>query len=69
MYDTPHPAYAQLQKVGREITGVIKPKAVVVVSAHWEAEEWAGGRDEGVEIGIAEEGELLYEWVSWLHVF
>jgi len=30
MFETAHPAYAQLQKVGREITQTVKPSAVVV---------------------------------------
>ena len=31
-----HPAYAKLAAVGREITTNVKPKAVVVFSAHWQ---------------------------------
>jgi aromatic ring-opening dioxygenase catalytic subunit (LigB family) len=37
MEDTAHPAYAKLQSIGREITQKVKPKGVVVFSAHWQA--------------------------------
>ncbi|KAL8701310.1 MAG: hypothetical protein Q9201_004981 [Fulgogasparrea decipioides] len=39
VYDTDHPAYAKLQSIGKEITEKVKPKAVVVFSAHWQAGE------------------------------
>lgn len=35
--DFDHPAYAKLQEIGKEITQKVKPKAVVVFSAHWQA--------------------------------
>lgn len=64
MYDTKHPAYSELQKLGKEITGpAVRPKAVVVVSAHWQAnddDDSAG--DEVVEVNFQEEdGGLIYE--------
>ncbi|KAI6985798.1 aromatic ring-opening dioxygenase LigB subunit [Hortaea werneckii] len=37
MEETSHPAYAQLQEIGREITQKVKPKAIIVISAHWQA--------------------------------
>jgi hypothetical protein len=37
MEDYDHPAYAKLQEIGKEITEKVKPKAVVVFSAHWQA--------------------------------
>ncbi|KAI7131945.1 hypothetical protein KC352_g31115, partial [Hortaea werneckii] len=37
MEETAHPAYAQLQEIGREITQKVKPKAIIVLSAHWQA--------------------------------
>ncbi|KAK1758483.1 Extradiol ring-cleavage dioxygenase, class III enzyme, subunit B [Echria macrotheca] len=37
-YNTAHPAYAVLQSIGREITQRVRPKAVVVFSAHWQPE-------------------------------
>jgi 4,5-DOPA dioxygenase extradiol len=55
MYDTAHPVYPRLQKIGHEITTVVKPKAVVVFSAHWQ-----GGK-ERVEVNTAEKTDLIYE--------
>ena len=57
MYDYEHPAYKKLQEIGREITTKVKPRAVVVFSAHWQ-----GGRDT-VEVNTAEITELIYEYV------
>jgi 4,5-DOPA dioxygenase extradiol len=37
MEDYDHPAYAKLQEIGKEITQKVRPKAVVVFSAHWQA--------------------------------
>ncbi|KAJ4138973.1 hypothetical protein NW765_002869 [Fusarium oxysporum] len=37
-YNTKHPVYPFLQQIGREITQKVKPKAVVVFSAHWMGE-------------------------------
>ncbi|KAF1824403.1 aromatic ring-opening dioxygenase LigB subunit [Dissoconium aciculare CBS 342.82] len=37
MEDYDHPAYSVLQTIGREITQKVKPKGVVVFSAHWQA--------------------------------
>lgn len=56
MYDSTHPAYDKIQDIGAEITADVKPKAVVVVSAHWEA-----STGEGVEINTAESTDLIYE--------
>jgi aromatic ring-opening dioxygenase catalytic subunit (LigB family) len=55
MYDIDHPAYKELGKIGREITTKVKPRAVVVFSAHWQA-----GRDT-VQVNMAEMTELIYE--------
>lgn len=56
MYDTAHPAFGKLQQIGAEITGNVKPKALVVLSAHWEA-----STEEGVEINTAESTDLVFE--------
>jgi aromatic ring-opening dioxygenase catalytic subunit (LigB family) len=56
-YDTEHPAYPILQQIGREITQQVKPKAVVVFSAHW-----SGGRDE-IYVNKDEQTDLIYEFV------
>jgi aromatic ring-opening dioxygenase catalytic subunit (LigB family) len=58
MYDHDHPAYKKLQEIGREITQKVKPRAVVVVSGHWQA-----GRDT-VQVNTAEMTELIYEYVQ-----
>lgn len=57
MYDREHPAYSKLGEIGREITGKVKPRAVVVFSAHWQA-----GRDT-IQVNTAEKTELIYEYV------
>jgi aromatic ring-opening dioxygenase catalytic subunit (LigB family) len=55
MYDVEHPAYKELGKIGKEITTKVKPRAVVVFSAHWQ-----GGVDT-VQVNTAEMTELIYE--------
>ncbi|KAK4133350.1 LigB-domain-containing protein [Trichocladium antarcticum] len=37
-YNTTHPVYPVLQAIGKEITQKVKPRAVVVFSAHWQAQ-------------------------------
>lgn len=59
MYDVDHPAYRKLGEIGREITTKVKPKAVVVFSAHWQA-----GRDT-IQVNTAEKTDLIYEYVSY----
>lgn len=58
MYETDHPAYAKLQEIGKEITTRVRPKAVVVFSAHWQA-----GRNK-IEVNTAERTDLIYEYVA-----
>ncbi|KAI2604726.1 LigB-domain-containing protein [Hypoxylon fragiforme] len=58
-YDTGHPAYPILQRIGREITEKVKPKAVVVFSGHWEAE-----RDR-IEVNSAEHTDLIYDFYGF----
>jgi len=58
MFDTQHPVYPVLQKIGQEITQKVKPKAIVVFSAHWEA----GPRN--IEVNTAVTNDLIYESVS-----
>jgi len=59
MEDTNHPAYARLAAVGREITTKIKPKAVVVFSAHWQ-----GGLNK-IKINVAEQTDLIYDFYGF----
>jgi hypothetical protein len=56
MEDYDHPAYAKLQEIGKEITQKVKPKAVVVFSAHWQA-----GRN-SIEVNVAENTSLIYDF-------
>jgi aromatic ring-opening dioxygenase catalytic subunit (LigB family) len=57
--DFDHPAYAQLQKLGKEITQTIKPKAVVVFSAHWQ------GEPKTIEVNTAESMGLIYDFYGF----
>ncbi|KAK4550870.1 hypothetical protein LTR36_000450 [Oleoguttula mirabilis] len=59
MEETQHPAYAKLQEIGREITQKVKPKAVVVFSAHWQ-----GDRDT-IEVNTAESMGLIYDFYGF----
>jgi 4,5-DOPA dioxygenase extradiol len=59
MYDISHPVYPKLQEIGREITQQVKPKAVVVFSAHWQ------GKPNVIEINTAENTDLIYEYVRY----
>lgn len=58
MFDTEHPARKHLERVGKEITEKVKPKAVIVFSAHWQA-----GKSH-VEVNTAEITDLIYEYVG-----
>lgn len=62
-YNTRHPAFPVLQQIGREITQKVKPKAVVVFSAHWQ-----GGPNE-IHVNKDENAELIYEYDSNTHAF
>ncbi|CAL5868969.1 uncharacterized protein PFLUO_LOCUS3197 [Penicillium psychrofluorescens] len=59
MYDTEHPAYYKLAEIGREITHKVKPRAVVVFSAHWQ-----GGRDT-IHVNTAEMTDLIYDFYGF----
>ncbi|KAG8528720.1 uncharacterized protein KY384_006407 [Bacidia gigantensis] len=56
MHDIHHPAYKKLEQIGREITTVVKPKAVIVLSAHWQAT----ARDT-IEINTSNTMDLIYD--------
>jgi 4,5-DOPA dioxygenase extradiol len=60
MYDKAHPAFSQLQKLGLEITQKVKPKAIVVFSAHWQAD-----KKNTIEVNEAEETELIYDFFGF----
>lgn len=59
MEDTHHPAYAQLQRIGKDITQKIRPKAVVVFSAHWQ------GQPKTIEVNTAESMGLIYDFYGF----
>ncbi|KAI9838922.1 MAG: hypothetical protein M1819_004130 [Sarea resinae] len=59
MYEHDHPAYAKLQQIGKEVTTKVKPKAVVVFSAHWQA-----GKSK-IEVNEAEMTELIYDFYGF----
>lgn len=59
MYDQKHPVFSKLQNIGREITQIVKPKAVVVFSAHWQ------GEPDVIEVNTSENTDLIYEYVSF----
>lgn len=57
MYEKEHPVYPVLQSMGQEITKKIKPKAVVVFSAHWQA------KPDLIQLNNAVDTDLIYECV------
>ncbi|KAB5560276.1 Extradiol ring-cleavage dioxygenase, class III enzyme, subunit B [Coniochaeta sp. 2T2.1] len=57
-YETKHPAFPVLQSIGKEITHM-KPTAVVVFSAHWQA-----GRN-SIEVNSAESTDLIYDFYGF----
>ncbi|KAL3473519.1 putative aromatic ring-opening dioxygenase LigB subunit [Aspergillus californicus] len=59
MYNVDHPAHKELGRIGREITTKVKPRAVVVFSAHWQA-----GADT-VQVNTAEMTELIYDFYGF----
>ncbi|KAL2042730.1 hypothetical protein N7G274_004489 [Stereocaulon virgatum] len=60
MYNTDHPVYSKLQEIGKEITTKVKPKAVVVFSAHWQAE----GTNK-IMINTKEKNDLIYDFYGF----
>ncbi|KIV84775.1 hypothetical protein PV11_00533 [Exophiala sideris] len=54
-----HPAYHQLAAVGREITTIVKPKAVVVFSAHWQ------DSPNSISVNTAEHTDLIYDFYNF----
>jgi 4,5-DOPA dioxygenase extradiol len=79
MFDTTHPVYPQLQSIGREIRDKVKPRAILVVSAHWQADVspttsssgGGGGGNSGiqrrlaVEINTAAKTDLVYDFYGF----
>ncbi|KAI1144308.1 putative aromatic ring-opening dioxygenase LigB subunit [Hypoxylon sp. FL0543] len=59
MENTDHPAYAKLAEVGQEITTKVKPKAIVVFSAHWQ------GSPNKILVNVAEHTDLIYDFYGF----
>lgn len=51
-----HPAYRKLQEVGLEITQKVKPKAIVVFSAHWQPNPTA------LQVNVGEDEGIIYDF-------
>lgn len=60
MFEVDHAAHKKLREIGKEITSRVKPRGVVVFSAHWQAEK------DLIEVNTAENTELIYEYVKAL---
>lgn len=54
-----HPAFLKLSETGREITTKVKPKAVVVFSAHWQHGPTT------VAVNVAEKMDLIYDFYGF----
>ncbi|KAI1366646.1 Extradiol ring-cleavage dioxygenase, class III enzyme, subunit B [Xylaria arbuscula] len=59
MFDTEHPVYPVLQNMGQEITQKVKPKAIVVFSAHWEASP------NEIQVNTALMTDLIYDYYGF----
>lgn len=57
MYNKEHAVYPVLQNIGKEITQKVRPKAVVVFSAHWQA------KSDLIQVNNVVENDLIYEFV------
>ncbi|KAK5089556.1 hypothetical protein LTR24_006111 [Lithohypha guttulata] len=60
MYEKDHPVFPKLEEIGREITQKVKPSAIVVFSAHWQAE-----RPNTIEVNVSENEPLLYDFYGF----
>ncbi|PSR75438.1 Extradiol ring-cleavage dioxygenase, class III enzyme, subunit B [Coniella lustricola] len=59
MYKKDHEVYPILQQIGREITQQVKPKAVVVFSAHWQA------KPDLIQVNTAATTDLIYDFYGF----
>lgn len=60
MYNADHQVYPKLEAMGREITEVVKPSAIVVFSAHWQSDTPGA-----IEINTSEQEPLLYDFYGF----
>ncbi|KAI1331902.1 Extradiol aromatic ring-opening dioxygenase [Xylariaceae sp. FL0255] len=63
MENTAHTAFVKLGEVGREITTQVKPKAVVVFSAHWQNHDDPSGNC--IKINVAEHTNQIYDFYGF----
>jgi len=54
-----HPASIKLRSLGQEITRTIKPRAVIVFSAHWQ------GGPSHIEVNTAANTDLIYDYYNF----
>lgn len=59
MENRQHPAFHKLGEIGREITIEVKPKAVVVFSAHWQ------DGPSRVSVNVAEDADIIYDFYNF----
>lgn len=57
--NTEHPVNAQLNSVGREITSTMKPKAILLFSAHWQVHK------DKIAINTAGNPGLIYDFYNF----
>ncbi|KAI0206422.1 putative aromatic ring-opening dioxygenase LigB subunit [Astrocystis sublimbata] len=57
--NTNHPAYLKLAETGKEITTKAKPKAVVVISAHWQESP------SSISVNAVEHTDLIYDFYGF----
>lgn len=57
--NTNHPAYLKLIETGKEITTKVKPKAVVVFSAHWQE------GPSSISVNVVEDAGLIYDFYGF----
>ncbi|KAL9624689.1 MAG: hypothetical protein Q9160_001043 [Pyrenula sp. 1 TL-2023] len=60
MYNKTHPAYTQLISIGREITTQVRPRAVVVFSAHWQSPS-----PSSILVNTSESVPLIYDFYNF----
>jgi 4,5-DOPA dioxygenase extradiol len=60
MHNVPHPAYARLALLSREIMTKVKPKAIIVFSAHWETD-----RPGLIQVNTAVHEPLIYDFYGF----
>jgi 4,5-DOPA dioxygenase extradiol len=60
MFEKAHPVFPKLQAMGKEIAEKVKPKAIVVFSAHWQADH-----PNTIEVNVSEQEPLLYDFYGF----